>query len=333
MKEFLLQTMPKRETFSSNTAYPPFSKKNPLLVDRYKAEKKPAESVEENEHKNENQSAAANGKNTDESGAMGILTDFMFRVLLATKTGTEMNYRIAYKAIERQRAKAEFFDKIGKDSTYYRDSVNVMLKFFDKYKDAIDALIRKRGANKSSDAANGMFFMARMEQVARGDPLGMKFFLDCNERIVNESVQIRDLFKKVFFDSGLVRNDSDVVLSPTFGKWSARIGGADADVFIDGTLYDFKSRINSCGYRQGDIMQLWGYYLLNRLRVDGVESCWMRNGDTDDEDALDTLEKREINHLAIYFSRYGVIYSCPVPEVGEEELKEFAWIIDRMPII
>jgi hypothetical protein len=59
------------------------------------------------------------------------------------------------------------------------------------------------------------------------------------------------------------------VLNPTFGDASLLVGGADGDLFIDGTLIDIK--VNKNLELGRDIFnQLFGYYCLSCLgRVDG----------------------------------------------------------------
>jgi hypothetical protein len=82
----------------------------------------------------------------------------------------------------------------------------------------------------------------------------------------------------------------DIVLNPTFGESSVYIGGADADVIIDGTLIDIKTT-KKAEFSKEYLRQLLGYYLLNKRE----------------------LYPYKINKLGIYFSRYGVLVEVFIP--------------------
>ena len=114
--------------------------------------------------------------------------------------------------------------------------------------------------------------------------------------VINELLELTKVFKQTFIDSGLVRHDSDVVFNPHFGKWGALCGGADADIYIDGTLYDFKctQKVYS---DWTEIGQVYGYYCLFQL-------C---REDTDKDVAW--IEK-SLEAIAIYKGRYGLINKC-----------------------
>ncbi len=82
--------------------------------------------------------------------------------------------------------------------------------------------------------------------------------------------------------------DRPAVLNPTF-EGSSDVGGADADLMVDGCLIELKSGkkpINS-----NDIRQVLGYYL------------------------LDYEDKREITSLAIYRTRHGVCHRWSVDDI------------------
>jgi len=74
------------------------------------------------------------------------------------------------------------------------------------------------------------------------------------------------------------------VLNPTFGAASALVGGADADIFIDGTLIDIKT---SKHLEMGrDVFnQLFGYYCLSC--IGGINGC-----------------RGKVHAVAVYYARY-----------------------------
>jgi len=96
------------------------------------------------------------------------------------------------------------------------------------------------------------------------------------------------------------------ILNPTFGHASDFVGGADCDLIIDNTLIDIKTTKHLALTRK-DFNQLIGYYILSRIgRIKGLPP------------------RHPITTLGIYFSRYGVLYTIPVPTViNEPKLPSF----------
>lgn len=80
------------------------------------------------------------------------------------------------------------------------------------------------------------------------------------------------------------------VLNPVFGDSSKYIGGADADVIIDGRLVDAKAT-KHLKFTKEYLRQLVGYYLLN-----------LREGDM-----------YGIKELGVYFARHGVLFVFDAP--------------------
>jgi hypothetical protein len=100
-------------------------------------------------------------------------------------------------------------------------------------------------------------------------------------------------------DESAFKARSACLLNPTFGLASTLVGGADADLLIDDCLIDIKNTKDP-HLDAGDFLQLIGYYLLNGyagMSCSGKPVVY------------------RINSLAIYFSRYGVLWKFPVEEV------------------
>ncbi|WP_152550508.1 hypothetical protein [Bacillus safensis] len=79
-------------------------------------------------------------------------------------------------------------------------------------------------------------------------------------RIINKEMR----FEEKFTDRGFVKTDSKVVINPHFGIASLLVDGADADILVGDVLYDFKV-VKDVGYKSMHVLQLTGYFLLNRL--------------------------------------------------------------------
>ncbi len=146
-------------------------------------------------------------------------------------------------------------------------------------------------------------FFARLEQVFRiGGILadgGVKELMEPpSDRIVEEIAAMCKLFQQRFIENGLVKPESIVVFNPSFGSLSLVCGGADADIYVDGTLYDFKSG-KGHGYAWKEVAQIVAYYYLNLL------CSWYGQSK-----APAQLQEYRILSLAFYRARYGEIEYC-----------------------
>ncbi|HBW33844.1 hypothetical protein [Desulfosporosinus sp. BICA1-9] len=105
-------------------------------------------------------------------------------------------------------------------------------------------------------------YFAKLEMIYRSKviPEDINELTNLDMEQFNDLAQMCNTFFKNFFDSGLVTQKSDVVYNPTFGKVGYLVGGADADIYIDGVLYDFKSTKTNA-YKWQDFGQIISYYL------------------------------------------------------------------------
>jgi hypothetical protein len=86
-------------------------------------------------------------------------------------------------------------------------------------------------------------------------------------------------------------------LNPTFGKASALVGGADADLVVDETLIDVKT-VKDSSLTRDAFNQLLGYYTLHVIGgVGGLDP------------------KPEINRIGVYFSRHAHLYTVDLERV------------------
>jgi hypothetical protein len=84
------------------------------------------------------------------------------------------------------------------------------------------------------------------------------------------------------------------VLNPTFGAASELVGGADGDLFIDGTLIDIKTN-KHLELGRDVFNQIVGYYCLSC--IGGVDGC---RGNV------------KVTEVAVYFARFGLLHRLPV---------------------
>lgn len=143
----------------------------------------------------------------------------------------------------------------------------------------------------TDDVLKGAIYLAQLDTIFRCgyiDPnLGIAYRADIRD--------LRRLIDIVNPDDFLARETC--LLNPTFGDASRLVGGADADLFIDGTLIDIKT-VKHCRLEQSYFNQLIGYFVLHELSGIGKIS-----------------PKPPISRLAIYFARHAHLAVWPVDEL------------------
>ena len=103
------------------------------------------------------------------------------------------------------------------------------------------------------------------------------------------------------------------ILNPTFGKASALVGGADADLVIDDALIDIKTT-KLFQMKREYYNQLIGYYILYRISgIDGMPT------------------NHQIKRLGIYFSRFKYLHLYNIKDILDEtNFPEFIeWFKER----
>ncbi len=158
-------------------------------------------------------------------------------------------------------------------------------------------------------------YLASLETVARSGipPLDIKKSLidDTETEIINDLRMLCDVFSNRFIDAGILKANSCVIFNPNFGFASMLCGGADADIFIDGTLYDFKCT-KSKEYKWIECAQIVGYYLLHIIdkKCGGYGIGFDEIGDAN-----------SIINLAFYRGRFGEIENLDVKLLDEEKVE------------
>lgn len=107
-----------------------------------------------------------------------------------------------------------------------------------------------------------------------------------DERMVDDVVRLAALFAQAqpqFLDPGLA-----VVCNPTFDR-TEDLGGADADLIVDGTLLDLKTAKRPALDKR-TVWQVLGYLL------------------------ADTSDRHHISSVGWYFARHGLLWELPVGE-------------------
>lgn len=268
-KALIKKIMPSRNFYFSNTQEKAFSTKNPILAS-YILER------------------------PGQANQVGTATDYVFRFVVAKylKQNKEEVYKnmVAERGLLLLKGYADFPKYERKYNTYLEDVKQYVTGDDNNYDAMIEASV----------------YFTRLEHLLRGGLTedGVGALLDEIEEIILKDINnIVKVFENVFIKEGIVKPDSDVVFNPHFGSWGRKCSGADADIYIDGILYDFKCT-KEVGYNWDEVGQVYAYYLLNLL-------C---HADKDkDRDGAELVDKNIIG-IAIYHSRYGLINRCFLSE-------------------
>lgn len=142
----------------------------------------------------------------------------------------------------------------------------------------------------------------------------------CPQQVVEDVVKLIEIFRECFFDKGVIKENSTILLHPTLGTHTSPSG--IADLFVDGILYDFKSTKRN-GYKWQDVGQLYGYYILHRLHLKYDK----------DTSFAEPVSMNEIVGISLYYSRYGDIETCDLNDcnaiLSETEVEFLAKMMDQ----
>ncbi|EHP50499.1 MAG: hypothetical protein E7D79_09830 [Clostridium perfringens] len=211
---------------------------------------------------------------------------------------------------------------------YLKEEVSIEeLKKIENLEDNINKSIKEYSLNSEDlmpdrDMIIQVCKMARLELYRRSGFIMTDNFIE-NLLGEEEGFVIEDLSKlghdfiNKFISSDLIRTDSIVIYNPTFGAQSIKVGGADADIYIDGVLYDFKTTKNP-GYASKEAMQIIGYYLLDYV-------CKLKNNTFEC-----SLIGYDIEKVAFYKARFGEIEIFDINNIHKNKLDEAVEIYNSL---
>lgn len=156
---------------------------------------------------------------------------------------------------------------------------------------------------KVSDIIEPCIFFARMEIVLRDQHSIVEgtilFTEDMTMEMKTELALMAGLFTERFVKTLRLDKYSTILNNPAFGVCSSAIGGAVADIYVNGTLYDIKT---SKGYdfSEREFAQVYGYAILDSIMPDiGA-------------DYSITQYFGGIRNIALYKARFGEIVYAPI---------------------
>ncbi|MCY7852585.1 hypothetical protein P8859_15160 [Bacillus spizizenii] len=158
--------------------------------------------------------------------------------------------------------------------------------------------------------------LAKLEQLVRAPTLHKELdidyylYADNPEEVLTDLENLMTVFEIRFMIPDLIKKKSKVIFNPNFGLGSLLVGGADADLFIDGTLYDFKTT-KTRGFRTNDSLQLIGYFFLNEFAIV-----------TEPKEINFKYKQMQIERLAFYKGRFGEVEYFDVKNsLSESDIK------------
>lgn len=192
---------------------------------------------------------------------------------------------------------------------------NIMLNIHVDLEEYTDVSDSELTIEKVQSILPSIYVLAKLEQIYRqGENPNFKGIVDLYDKkfyfvdlkdIEEDLLYLYGIFRARFINNGLVQKNSKIVFNPTFGISSALVGGADGDIIVDKTLFDFKC-IKSDKYIEDYWLQLMGYYVLNSVGY-----------------------KNNIDKLAIYRARHGEFeYVHNLPMLPSELLSEMEFQLE-----
>lgn len=201
-------------------------------------------------------------------------------------------------------------------SRLFPDSAAKLQECFDMSMEAISRFI-STPASDIAPIAKPTCFLARLDPLARGfyRPESEDFLLrEYSEGTLGDVIELGNLFKATLIESGEINRNSFAIFNPHFGFVSMKVGGADSDLYVDGTLYDLKTTKNY-GYAGNDIPQIWAYYLLAQIAQE------------DDDETSDFYDERTgefqtIERIALYHARFGEVEYVDIEDLDKRVIEE-----------
>lgn len=247
---------------------------------------------------------------THYASVVGICFDYLARFIIANNIKNAKTKKRAYENLVAEQGLEMF--------RYYLKGTSICKAVEENYKEGLSLCARFIN-NKRSDFDKIINFsghLASLESIARtGKPpadLRESLLGDTNIEITEDLKKLCNVFEDRFINSGLLKEKSEVMFNPNFGMASIPCGGADADIFIDGTLYDFKCTKNR-NYNWIQCAQLIGYYMLNVIDT----RCGGKGMGKDNY-----RKQYEIDRVSFYRSRYGEIETLDINMLDKNKLED-----------
>ena len=270
LKDYIKMNAPKKDAFLSSTGYPAFSTSIPIQV-------------------------VGSTHSTHETALVGEIADYAFclEILRYVKKNRIVNYN-------------NFFRFIGSAYKYIVESdpehSEIIKKLYSKLVSDCSHCVITGAALEIEQEVEYSYKLHQIENFHRvphehRDVFWDNFTHPCLEQVVSDVIQLIELFRKCFFETGIIKEKSTIVLHPRLGTRTSPVG--IADLYCDGVFYDFKAS-NMNGYSWKDVGQVYGYYILQKLSLKYSKEIVLS----------EPVPIKKVDKIALYYSRYGDIETC-----------------------
>lgn len=177
--------------------------------------------------------------------------------------------------------------KYGTDILWYTGHKRVCrecIKLYDWSIEVLREYITDKRVHSEDKIIDICCFFARLEHLVRSGRVVVELLNKPADDILrNDLKHLIDGYRHKFIGE-FVKPGSVVIFNPKFKCFH----GADADICIDGVLYDFKTS-KSIGYNWHEVAQIWMYFLLHEIDKNNIE--------------IDAFSSMNIDRIALYRGR------------------------------
>lgn len=187
-------------------------------------------------------------------------------------------------------------------------------------KDARDDYLQS--GQVSEELIESALDLARVDGVFRGDgpPANLGKYDE-------DDIEDCEALLEILEDSQELKGDV-VDLNPAFGLVASIVGGADADLIVDGTLVDLKTTTQAT-FKVDYWRQLVGYLILADIHDDLCQMGLYDSVGLGDDPSCRPLP--DIDDFGVYFARHGEVSTSPAEAIyGAENYAEFkSWFVEN----
>jgi hypothetical protein len=237
--------------------------------------------------------------NSYDSSVVGTVFDFLAKIVCAYYTDT------ALSAKEFEKPKINMFLAETKNKS--------LLTLYKDIQNQIDSLLanKEKTLEINDIFISGIIFMAKLENLWRSGflPVAQKTDLvkSMNKMVYDDINFLINGFNHAFIKTDLIKTDSLITYNPRFSaNINIALGGIDADICIDNTLYDFKSTKNH-GFMIKDSLQITSYYIF--YLMDKIMRSTVN------------MQRHQIDRIALYKARFGQVEYFDVKNIPKDDIK------------
>lgn len=250
--------------------------------------------------------------NSYDSSLVGTAFDYLAKLICSNHTNT----KFSSKSFERSKINSFLAEPKNKS----------ILILYKKAQDHFDFLLENPSDNLpiDQDLITEIILISKLENLWKSDALSLakkKDILKPSDPTVYDDVNaLAKCFYDVFIEKNIIQPDSLITYMPNYSSnVYAALGGIEADLCIDGTLFDFKSTKHH-GFMIKDSLQITSYYVFHL--IDLIMS--------NPESPKTNIRKHKIERIALYKCRFGQIEYFDVNNISEEKLKYVITELNRI---